>query len=58
MELLLIFLVYLLPSFIAAARKHHQGGSILIINIFLGWTFLGWVIALAMSVGHVKKAVI
>jgi hypothetical protein len=24
-------------------------GSVVVINIFLGWTFIGWVVALAMA---------
>jgi RsiW-degrading membrane proteinase PrsW (M82 family) len=45
---------YLLPSFIAAARNHHNGGSILVLNLFLGWTFLGWVAALIWSVSATR----
>jgi hypothetical protein len=49
-----IFL-YFLPSIIAVVRHHHQVGSIILINVFLGWTFLGWVVALAISASAVKK---
>jgi hypothetical protein len=41
--------LYLLPSVIAAARKHHQATAIFILNLFLGWTFLGWVCSLVWS---------
>lgn len=41
---------YLLPSLIAAFRNHTSGGGILVINVLLGWTILGWIIALAWSV--------
>ena len=44
----LIFL-YMLPCLFAAYRKHLNTGPIFIINIFLGWTFLGWVICLAWA---------
>lgn len=43
------FCLYFLPSFIASRRHHHQFGTILVLNIFLGWTFIGWVVCLAMS---------
>ena len=63
MELFLIFLllalvcaVYFLPTIIASSRKHHNAGSVFIINLFLGWTFLGWVIALAMAMSAVRDA--
>jgi hypothetical protein len=45
--------LYFVPSIIAAARGHHQLGPILVINFLLGWTFLGWVVALAWSVSHI-----
>ena len=47
--ILLVFL-YFLPSIIAFKRQHKSRFGILIINIFLGLTFLGWVISLAWSV--------
>ena len=52
--LLLVLIVvgialYFLPTFIAHQRHHHQFTSILVLNIFLGWTFIGWVVCLAMS---------
>ncbi|MFI4957385.1 MAG: superinfection immunity protein [Gammaproteobacteria bacterium] len=50
--LLLFIIIYFLPSFIARDRNHPSRNSILVINIFLGWTLLGWVIALAWSVSH------
>lgn len=37
---------YLLPSIIAAIRNAPSFIGILILNIFAGWTFIGWVIAL------------
>jgi hypothetical protein len=41
---------YFAPAIIAAARHHHNLGSIIVINLLLGWTFIGWIVALAMSV--------
>lgn len=46
----LILLLYFLPTIIAGVRKHHQGGTIAVINFFLGWTLIGWIWALAWSV--------
>lgn len=43
------FALYFLPTFVAHRRNHHQFGTILVLNIFLGWTFIGWVVCLAMS---------
>lgn len=41
---------YFIPSIIAAARGHKDTMGITILNIFLGWTLLGWVVALVWSV--------
>jgi hypothetical protein len=40
---------YLLPAAIATYREHKNATPIWIVNIFLGWTFIGWVIALVWS---------
>jgi len=44
--MLILMGVYFLPSIIAAIRRHHNGISIALLNLFLGWTFIGWLIAL------------
>jgi hypothetical protein len=41
-------LIYFLPSIIG--RNHKQLSSILALNLLLGWTFVGWVIALVWAV--------
>jgi Superinfection immunity protein len=38
-------LVYFLPSLMAAGAGHHNKGAIFALNLFLGWSFLGWVAA-------------
>jgi hypothetical protein len=38
--------LYFLPGFIAFRRKHRNRVAILVINIFLGLTGIGWVVAL------------
>lgn len=52
--LLLALLLYILPTLIACLRNHHQAAAIFIVNLFLGWTFIGWVVALAMSMTAAK----
>jgi hypothetical protein len=48
---LVLFLLwlYLLPWFIAHGRKHPNVSPIAVLNIFFGWTFIGWVACLAWS---------
>ncbi len=41
--------VYFLPTIISRLRKHHNWVAIGVLNLFLGWTFLGWVVALVWS---------
>jgi Superinfection immunity protein len=41
--------MYFVPAFIAFVRKHRNTGPICILNLLLGWTFLGWVAALVWS---------
>ncbi len=41
---------YFLPSIIALARKQRNALAIFLLNFFLGWTFVGWVVALVWSV--------
>jgi Superinfection immunity protein len=46
---LISILLYFLPSIIAAARHHRNATAIFVLNLLLGWTFLGWVAALVWS---------
>ena len=46
------FGLYFLPTIIAASRKKRNIAAIAVLNIFLGWTLIGWVIALVWSVAY------
>ncbi len=48
--------VYFAPTLLALHRKVTNTGSVLVINLFLGWTLIGWVVALAMAARTVKTA--
>ena len=41
--------VYLVPSINAYDRRHHNLAAIVVLNVLLGWTALGWIIALVWS---------
>jgi hypothetical protein len=43
------FVLYFLPAIIAFARSKRDAVSILILNLLLGWTAIGWVIALVWA---------
>ncbi len=48
--------IYFLPTIVAWQRKVPNTGSIAVINLFLGWTLIGWVVALAMAVRTIPRA--
>ena len=45
-----LLLLYLLPFLIAASRNHDMLATILIANVFLGWTIIGWCLLLVVSI--------
>lgn len=47
--------LYFLPTIIGKARGVPNLGSIAVINIFLGFTLVGWVVALAMAARTVPQ---
>lgn len=54
--LVLIGFVYFIPTICAySGTRHSKRESILIVNLFLGWTFIGWVIALAWALSESDK---
>jgi hypothetical protein len=44
------FVMYFLPSIIALARSKRDITAILLLNLLLGWTVIGWVVALIWAV--------
>jgi hypothetical protein len=48
----LIFVIglYFLPAIVASVRHTHNSTAILLLNIFLGWTVIGWFFALMMAI--------
>ena len=49
---LIIVYTYFLPSIVACKNKHRYDDGIIILNIFLGWTFIFWVIALVWALSN------
>jgi hypothetical protein len=41
--------VYLFPAVIAWARRHRNRAAIILLDILLGWTLLGWVAAMVWA---------
>jgi Superinfection immunity protein len=48
----LLFMIglYFLPGIIAVARHTHNSPTVLLLNLFLGWTVIGWFAALLLGI--------
>jgi hypothetical protein len=44
--------IYFIPTLIAMARRKRNTAAIFALNLFLGWSFIGWVAALIWSLAH------
>lgn len=53
--IVLLLFCYLLPTFVAGCRGHHNTMAIFVLNLLLGWTFVGFVAALCWSVTSTSK---
>ena len=47
--LIFAIIIYVLPGVIASSREHKNSTAIWVLNIVLGWSFLGWIAALVWS---------
>lgn len=43
------FVLYFLPAFVADRRHVRNKSQVRVVNLFLGWTLIGWVVALVMA---------
>lgn len=49
-------ILYFIPTLIAEDKKHRNIGAIGVLNLFVGWTFIGWVICLVWAVTNQESA--
>jgi hypothetical protein len=47
--------LYFLPTIVAALRSHPSAGAIFAINLFFGWTFIGWIICLVWAASDANR---
>lgn len=52
-----ILVLYFLPALISTLRRHHNMNAIFLLNLFLGWTFIGWIVALVWSATNPPRTV-
>jgi hypothetical protein len=50
--------IHFLPSIVAALRNSRHTLAIFLINLFLGWTVIGWIIALIWAFTSEPKYVV
>jgi hypothetical protein len=43
--LVLLLVIYFIPSWIGFGKKKKNSGAIFALNLLVGWTVLGWLIA-------------
>jgi len=53
--LILVAFVYFAPAIVASYRNHRNLNAVLVVNLFLGWTFAGWVAALIWAVIRTER---
>jgi hypothetical protein len=47
--------LYCLPAIIAHVRNHENKTAIAVLNLFAGWTFVGWIVALVWAFVNKQK---
>jgi hypothetical protein len=43
---------YFVPSIIALVKKKRNMAAIILVNVFLGWSVIGWIVALVWAVAN------
>ena len=52
---IIVVVLYFLPTIHARGRKHPNLDGIFVLNLFLGWTLIGWVAAIIWAVSAFKR---
>ena len=53
---MVLLAAYCIPTIVAVVGKHRNAGAIGLLNLFLGWSIIGWVVALIWSITNDPKA--
>ncbi len=56
--ILLLLGVHFLPAFVAFVREQRHAVLILVLNIFFGWTIIGWLVLLIWAAVGEERDVI
>jgi len=52
------FVLYFLPTIIALIKSKRDTVAILLLNLFLGWSVIGWIVALVWAAKNDVPAVV
>jgi hypothetical protein len=52
------FVLYFLPTIIALIKSKRDAVAILLLNLFLGWSVIGWIIALVWAAKNDAPAMV
>lgn len=51
--------MYFLPAIVAHHRQHVSFGAILLVNLLLGWSIIGWIVCFAWACsGNTRQQVV
>ena len=56
--ILLLLGIHFLPTFVAFVREHRHAVLILVLNVFFGWTIIGWLVLLIWAAVGEDRGVI
>jgi len=49
--------IYFIPGMVAYARRHSRPHVVLLFNLLIGWTLIGWVITLVWAVANPEAGI-
>jgi hypothetical protein len=47
-----------LPTLVARSRNHPSANAIFLVNLFAGWTFIGWIVSLLWAFARISRPVL
>ena len=50
--------LYLLPTFEAYGKSHKNSTAITLVNVFLGWSIIGWIVALVWAIKRPETQIV
>ena len=56
--LAIMLAIYFLPTIVASNRGHQSAGAIFFLNLLLGWTLLGWVVAFVWAFTNPSQVIV